>query len=249
MGIEQTKSLLKTFYSSPPSQGENYLKMAFNTECLQLDEFINFYWKERSTEHLGLTNISSKSLINERDKEKYNLKEELLFPEINSEYQNPEKAFNIESLAEYRNYYIPENTNKFTKLQMKRMNVLLFVYVKKILEDFNENSTIECISKYFDSIMINKDKVDTNSLGINLFIKLVSDISKGNVQIKEKNLDFMLENNKFIRPLSFYGETKDHFILDKALDKIIDYLKDIISDDNEKNINKMKALKIIFNLA
>ena len=249
MGIEQTKSLLKTFYSSPPSQGENYLKMAFNTECLQLDEFINFYWKERSTEHLGLTNISSKSLINERDKEKYNLKEELLFPEINSEYQNPEKAFNIESLAEYRNYYIPENTNKFTKLQMKRMNVLLFVYVKKILEDFNENSTIECISKYFDSIMINKDKVDTNSLGINLFIKLVSDISKGNVQIKEKNLDFMLENNKFIRPLSFYGETKDHFILDKALDKIIDYLKDIISDENEKNINKMKALKIIFNLA
>ena len=249
MGIEQTKSLLKTFYSSPPSQGENYLKMAFNTECLQLDEFINFYWKERSTEHLGLTNISSKSLINERDKEKYNLKEELLFPEINSEYQNPEKAFNIESLAEYRNYYIPENTNKFTKLQMKRMNVLLFVYVKKILEDFNENSTIECISKYFDSIMINKDKVDTNSLGINLFIKLVSDISKGNVQIKEKNLDFMLENNKFIRPLSFYGETKEHFILDKALDKIIDYLKDIISDDNEKNINKMKALKIIFNLA
>ena len=73
--------------------------------------------------------------------------------------------------------------------------------------------------------------------------------SKGNVQIKEKNLDFMLENNKFIRPLSFYGETKEYFILDKALDKIIDFLKEIISDEKEKDINKMKALKIIFNLA
>ena len=249
MGIEQTKSLLKTFYSSPPSQGENYLKMAFNTECLQLDEFINFYWREKSIEHLGLTNLPTKPPVNERDKEKFNLKEELIFPEIQPEFQNPEKAFNIECLAEYRNFYIPENTNKFTKIQMKRMNVLLFAYVKKILEDFNENSTIECISKYFDSIMTDKDKVNINNIGINLFIKLVSDISKGNVQIKEKNLDFMLENNKFIRPLSFYGETKDYFILDKALDKIIDYLKEIISDEKEKDINKMKALKIIFNLA
>ena len=250
MGIEQTKSLLKTFYSSPPSKGENYLKMAFNTECLQLDEFINFYWKEKSTEHLGLTNLPTKSSVNERDKEKFNLKEELLFPEIQGKYQNPEKAFNVECLSEFRNFYIPENTNKFTKIQMKRMNVLLFAYVKKILEEFNENSTIECISKYFDSIMINnKDKIDFNSIGINLFIKLISDISKGNVQIKEKNLDFMLENNKFIRPLSFYGETKEHFILDKALDKIIDYLKEIIYDEKEKDINKIKSLKIIFNLA
>ena len=72
MGIEQTKSLLKTFYSSPPSQGENYIKMAFNTECLQLDEFINYYWKEKSIEHLGLTNISNKPSFNERDKEKFN---------------------------------------------------------------------------------------------------------------------------------------------------------------------------------
>ena len=249
MGIEQTKSLLKTFYSSPPSQGENYLKNAFNTECLQLDEFINFYWKEKSTEHLGITNISAKPSVNERDKEKFNLKEELIFPEIQPSYQNPEKAFNIECLAEYRNTYIPENTSKFTKYQMKRMNVLLFAYVKKILEEFNENSTIECISKYFDSIMVNKDKIDTNSIGINLFIKLVSDISKGDVHIKEKNLDFMLDNIKFIRPLSFYGETKDHFVLDKTLDKIIDYLKEIIDDEKEKDINKMKALKIIFNLA
>ena len=249
MGIEQTKSLLKTFYSYPPSQGENYLKNAFNTECLQLDEFINFYWKEKSTEHLGITNISTKPSVNERDKEKFNLKEELIFPEIQSTYQNPEKAFNIECLAEYRNTYIPENTSKFTKYQMKRMNVILFAYVKKILEEFNENSTIECISKYFDSIILNKDKIDTNSIGINLFIKLVSDISKGDVHIKEKNLDFMLDNIKFIRPLSFYGETKDHFVLDKTLDKIIDYLKEIIEDQKETDINKMKSLKIIFNLA
>ena len=223
--------------------------MAFNTECLQLDEFINFYWKEKSTEHLGITNISTKPLINEREKEKFKLKEELIFPEIQPLNQNPEKAFNIECLAEYRNFYIPENTNKFTKIQMKRMNVLLFAYMRKILEDFNDNSTIDCISKYFDSIKGNKDKINYDSLGINLFIKLVSDISKGNVQIKEKNLDFMLENNKFIRPLSFYGETKEYFILDKALDKIIDFLKEIISDEKEKDINKMKALKIIFNLA
>ena len=223
--------------------------MAFNTECLQLDEFINYYWKEKSIEHLGLTNISNKPSFNERDKEKFNLKEELIFPGIEPKYQNPEKAFNIECLAEYRNFYISENTSKFTKLQMKRMNVLLFAYVKKIMEEFNENSTIECISKYFDSIMPNKDKIDANSIGFNLFIKLVSDISKGNIQLKEKNLDFMLENSKFIRPLSFYGETKDHFILDKALDKIIDYLKELISDEKEKDINKMKALKIIFNLA
>ena len=249
MGVEQTKSLLKTFYSTPLVSGDNYLKMAFTTECLQLDDFINYYWKEKASEHLGSTNIPTKTPVNERDKEKFLLKEELLLNEIPLSKQNPSKAFNIECLAEYRNPFIPENTNKFSQMQMKRMNVLLFVYVRKILEDFNENSTIECISKYFDSLIKNKDKVDVNSLGINLFIKLVSDISKGNVQIKEKNLDFMLENNKFIRPLSFYGETKEHFILDKALDKIIEYLKELITDKNEKDINKIKALKIIFNLA
>ena len=249
MGIEQTKSLLKTFYSTPLDSGDYYLKMAFNTECLQLDDFINFYWKEKATEHLGNTNIPTKPLVNEREKEKYYLKEELIFNEIPLSKQNPSKAFNIECLSEYRNSYIPTKSNKFSQMQMKRMNVLLFAYVRKILEDFNENSTIECISKYFDSLRKNKDKVDIGSLGINLFIKLVSDISKGNVQIKEKNLDFMLENNKFIRPLSFYGETKEHFMLDKALDKIIDYLKELISDKNEKDINKIKALKIIFNLA
>ena len=249
MGIEQTKSLLKTFYSTPLDSGDYYLKMAFNTECLQLDDFINFYWKEKATEHLGNTNIPTKPAVNEREKEKYYLKEELIFNEIPLSKQNPAKAFNIECLSEYRNSYIPTKSNKFSQMQMKRMNVLLFAYVRKILEDFNENSTIECISKYFDSLGKNKDKVDVGSLGINLFIKLVSDISKGNVQIKEKNLDFMLENNKFIRPLSFYGETKEHFMLDKALDKIIEYLKELISDKNEKDINKIKALKIIFNLA
>ena len=249
MGIEQTKSLLKTFYSTPLSSGDYYLKMAFTPECLQLDDFINYYWKEKATEHLGNTNIPTKPLVNEKEKEKYLLKEELIFNEIPLDKQNPNKAFNIECLAEYRNSYIPQNSNKFSQMQMKRMNVLLFSYVRKILEDFNENSTIECISKYFDSLIKNKDKIDVNSLGFNLFIKLVSDISKGNVQIKEKNLDFMLENNKFIRPLSFYGETKEHFMLDKALDKIIEYLKELISDKNEKDINKMKALKIIFNLA
>ena len=249
MGIEQTKSLMKTFYSTPLKNGDNYLKMAFNTECLQLDGFINHYWDEKGVEHLGNTNIPTKPPINEREKEKFCLKEELIFNEIPIEKQNSSKAFNIECLAEYRNSYIPENSNKFSRMQMKRMNVLLFAYVRKILEDFNENSTIECISKYFDSLIKSKDKIDTNTLGINLFIKLVSDISKGNVQIKEKNLDFMLENNKFIRPLSFYGETKEHFMLDKALDKIIEFLKELISDKNEKDINKMKALKIIFNLA
>ena len=249
MGIEQTKSLLKTFYSTPLQNTDYYLKMAFNTECLQIDDFINFYWKEKATEHLGNTNIPTKPPVNESEKEKYSLKEEYIFNEIPLTKQNPSKAFNIECLAEYRNAYTPENSSKFSKMQMKRMNVLLLSYVRKILEDFNENSTIECISKYFDSLNKNKDKLDTSSLGINLFIKLVSDISKGNVQIKEKNLDFMLENNKFIRPLSFYGETKEHFMLDKALDKIIEYLKEMISDEKEKDINKMKALKIIFNLA
>ena len=249
MGIEQTKSLLRTFYSTPLISGDYYLKMAFNTECLQLDDFINYYWKDKATEHLGNTNIPTKAPVNEREKEIFSLKEELIFNEIPLSKQNPSKAFNIECLAEYRNFYVPENSNKFSQMQMKRMNVLLFAYVRKILEDFNENSTIECISKYFDSLIKNKDKIDVNSLGINLFIKLVSDISKGNVQIKEKNLDFMLENNKFIRPLSFFGETKEHFMLDKALDKIIEYLKELIVDKNEKDVNKMKALKIIFNLA
>ena len=248
MGIEQTKSILKTFYSTPPIGGDDYLQKAFNTECLQLDDFINFYWKDKASEHLGSTNISTKPPVITREKEKFSLKEEIIFNEIPNLKQNPTKAFNIESLAEFRNSYIPENTTKFSQMQMKRMNVLLFAYVKKILMNFNENSTIECISKYFDSLAKNKEKIDGN-LGINLFIKLVSDISKGNVAIKEKNLDFMLENNKFIRPLSFYGETKEHFILDKALDKIIEYLKELISDPTEKDLNKMKALKIIFNLS
>ena len=49
MGIEQTKSLLRTFYSTPLISGDNYLKKAFNTECLQLDDFINFYWKDKAS--------------------------------------------------------------------------------------------------------------------------------------------------------------------------------------------------------
>ena len=139
MGIEQTKSILKTFYSTPPIGGDDYLQKAFNTECLQLDDFINFYWKDKASEHLGSTNISTKPPVITREKEKFSLKEEIIFNEIPNLKQNPTKAFNIESLAEFRNSYIPENTTKFSQMQMKRMNVLLFAYVKKILMNFNEN--------------------------------------------------------------------------------------------------------------
>jgi len=38
-------------------------------------------------------------------------------------------------------------------------------------------------------------------------------------------------------------------MLDKSLDSIIEYLKEIIEDEKETELNKMKSLKIIFNLA
>ena len=253
MGIQQTKSLLKVYYSSNglSKDPNDFLQKGFNPECLQLIEFIDKFWNEKCVEHLDKMNVldPKKSGINQREKDKFNIKEKIIYNEIPIEKQNMNDAFNINSLSEFREPFIPEDTLSFSQSQMKKMNILLIAYVRKILLTCNENSTIECITKYFNSAIQDKTKINLNSIGINLFIKLFSDISKGDVKIKEKNLDFLLENSKFIRPLAFWGESKEHFMLDKSLDSIIEYLKEIIEDENETELNKMKSLKIIFNLA
>ena len=254
MGIQQTKSLMKAYYSSTNALSKDpndFIQKGFNPECLQLIEFIDKFWNEKCVEHLDKMNVldPKKSGINQREKDKFNIKEKIIYNEIPIEKQNMNNAFNIQSLSEFREPFIPEDTLSFSQSQMKKMNILLIAYVRKILLTCNENSTIECITKYFNSAIQDKTRINLNSIGINLFIKLFSDLSKGNIKIKEENLDFLLENSKFIRPLAFWGESKEHFILDKSLDSIIEYLKEIILDEKETELNKMKSLKIIFNLA
>ena len=256
MGIQQNKSLMKTFYSNPnmTKDPEEYLQKAFNSECLQLTEFIEKFWNEKALEHLDKTNYLDlkKNTINLKDKDKFYLKEKIIFNEINPDVINHNNSFNLESLSHFRIPFISQDSINFSQTQIKKMNILLIAYIRKVLLNLNENSTIKCITNYFNNEMKNSNYNNNNfknTIGINLFIKFLSEISKENVKIKEENLNFLLNNSKFIRPLNFFGESKDFFILDKSLDTIIDYLKELIDDKNEKEINKIKALKIIFNLA
>ena len=59
MGIQQTKSLLKVYYSSNglSKDPNDFLQKGFNPECLQLIEFIDKFWNEKCVEHLDKMNV------------------------------------------------------------------------------------------------------------------------------------------------------------------------------------------------
>ena len=65
-----------------------------------------------------------------------------------------------------------------------------------------------------------------------------------------ETIDFLYVNTKFIRPLSFWGETKRHVLLDKSLNDIASYLRKIITNEKDYDINyRYKSMKVLFNLA
>jgi hypothetical protein len=85
--------------------------------------------------------------------------------------------------------------------------------------------------------------------GLHLIIKLLDNVPSSN-KLTLETIDFLYVNSKFIRPLSFWGETKKHFLLDKSLNDVSNYLRRIITNDKEYDINyRYKSMKILFNLA
>ena len=83
---------------------------------------------------------------------------------------------------------------------------------------------------------------------MNLFIRLLDDSSDKNTKLKGETLDFLVNNSRFLRPLAFWGETKKHFMLDKSLNEIVNYVKKVISNKNEESVLRLKALKVLINL-
>ena len=159
MGIQQNKSLMKTFYSNVnlTKDPEEYLQKAFNPECLQLAEFIEKFWIEKALEHLDKTNYLDlkKNTINLKDKDKFYLKEKIIFNEINPDVINHNNSFNLESLSHFRIPFISQDSINFSQMQLKKMNILLIAYIRKVLLNLNENSTIKCITNYFNNEMKN----------------------------------------------------------------------------------------------
>ena len=189
MGIQQVKSSIKNYYTSSQVKDPfQYLQKSFNIEGLQLAEFLENFWQDSAIAYLDKTNIpENKKLDVVNDREKYLMKQQVVFPEIPLDKQNINECFDVSMLHEYKINYISERTQYFSNVQMKKMNLLLIAYVKKILSGCTESDTIECLTKYFDSQVKDPAKFNINYLGVNLFVKLLSDLSKGNKVIKEEN--------------------------------------------------------------
>ena len=84
---------------------------------------------------------------------------------------------------------------------------------------------------------------------MHIIIKLLDNVPV-NSTITLDTIDFLYINSKFIRPLSFWGESKRHFLLDKSLNDICNYLRKIILNETNYDIsNRYKSMKILFNLA
>jgi alpha-tubulin suppressor-like RCC1 family protein len=252
MGIHQTKSLLKTYYSKPhPKDADGYLNKVFCPESLQLNEFLEDFWDTNASEYFDWTNIQENKKPEDIAKEKDSLysREKYILTELPLNPTITESVFSTDTLAECREAYNPSDTKYFSNTFIKRMNIILIAYVKKILSTFNENSTLDCIAKYFESLSKDEDKVGKANLelGMNLFIRLLDDISGKTPKLKEETLNFLVSNSIFLRPLAFWGETKNHFILDKSLNDISNYLKKIIADKSETPVNKYKAFKVLLN--
>jgi hypothetical protein len=252
MGIHQTKSLLKTYYSKAhPKDTDGYLNKVFCPESLQLNEFLDDFWDTNANEYFDWTNIqeNKKPEDVQKEKEKLNTREKYILPELPLNPTITDNLFNIDTLAEFKEAYNPPDSKYFSNNFIKRMNIILIAYVKKILSTYNENSTLDCIGKFFESADANDDKLNTANLelGMNLFTRLLDDISSKTPKLKEDTLNFLSTNSVFLRPFVFFGGTKKHFILDKSLDEITTYLKKIISDKDETPVNKYKAFKVLLN--
>ena len=253
MGIQQTKTLLKNYYSKPSNKDpDSYLQKAFNPEALQFTEFLYHFWDTTANEHFDWTNIQENKKFEDiaKEKDKFYLREKLILPELPDNKIIRENIFSIETLAENKEAFNPSDTTFFSESFIQRMNIILYAYVKKIISTLNETSSLDCMAKYFEKEE-DKDAKITYDLGMNLFVKMLDDqtLTNKNKKLKEEALDFMLNSLVFIRPLNFYGETKQFFLLDKSLDQIVNYLKKIISDPEEEKLLRIKAQKILLNLA
>lgn len=254
MGIQQTKTLLKTYYSKPsPKDPDDYLQKGFCPEALQITEFLDNFWDTSANEHFDWTNIQENKKFEEinKEKEKFYLRENLILPELPDNKTIRDNIFSIDTLSENKEAYNPSETKDFSEFFIKRMNIILFAYVKKIISTLNESSSLDCMAKYFESNKEPNEKKIFYDLGMSLFVRMLEDqtLTKANKKLKEETLDFMLNSLIFVRPLNFYGETKEYFMLDNSLDQIVNYLKKIISDENEEKNLRIKSYKILLNLA
>lgn len=84
---------------------------------------------------------------------------------------------------------------------------------------------------------------------MHILIKLLDNVPISS-KVTLETIDFLYVNTKFIRPLSFWGEAKRDFVLDKSLNDISNYLRKIITNEKDYDINyRYKSMKILFNLA
>ena len=85
MGIQQTKSLLKTYYTKTISEDpDEYLQKAFSPEALQMTEFLESFWDNDTIENFDWTNIQENKKTEEinKEKEKYYLREKYILAEL-----------------------------------------------------------------------------------------------------------------------------------------------------------------------
>ena len=100
MGIQQTKSLLKTYYTKQnPKDTDNYLQKAFCPEVLQISELLENFWDEKGSEHFDWTNIleGKKPEECQKEKERFYLKEKYIIPELPLNNVIADNMFAIES--------------------------------------------------------------------------------------------------------------------------------------------------------
>ena len=143
MGIQQTKSLLKTYYSKPhPKDSDGYLNKAFCPESLQLSEFLENFWDTNANEYFDWTNIQENKKLEEiqKEKEKLHTREKYILPELPLNPTITDNLFSLQTLSEYKEAFNSSDSKYFSNSFIRRMNVILIAFVKKILSTFNDNS-------------------------------------------------------------------------------------------------------------
>ena len=243
MGNQQVRASLKSYYTSNLLKDTNkYLQNSFNLEGLQLAEFFEAFWQESAVEHLDKTNIPAQSKPQseiEAEKDKFFMKSKYLIPTTSS------VSFNTQKQSDLKLKPTSPKTELFAKNQLKKMNILLIAYVKKLLSSVAEGDTITYIDKFFHKEV----KSNMDYICLNIFLKLLNNLSSTSSSIKSSNIDFLLNHIKLLRPASFFGITKENISIDKAFDSIIDYLKKIVTDPSSDLTERIKSLKIMLNMA
>ena len=100
MGIQQTKSLLKTYYNKQnPKDTDNYLQKAFCPEVLQINELLENFWDQEASEHFDWTNTQEGKKPEEiqKEKERFFLREKVILTDIPLNPTISSNMFNIES--------------------------------------------------------------------------------------------------------------------------------------------------------